>query len=222
MVKVSITLPNKAQIAFESEEPEVIHKIVELALRDLPRDLLAASQPSNGGIEKREPGEKGTDPGLVTPPQTDLPINGPLPSKEPAKRPGATRHPPPHPKTEVPPSSTTPVHPNGGPEGMPSGPFTQGEHSFLEFCRSVNPIGDMRRVVVAIEGSRRFLGKDSLDATELGKAFDLAGWRHPSSFTQTLRNAARNKFRWLERIPGRAGRYSTTELGRSTTLGGVS
>ena len=40
MVKVSISLPNNTQITFESEESEVLHEIVALALRELPRDLM--------------------------------------------------------------------------------------------------------------------------------------------------------------------------------------
>ena len=51
-------------------------------------------------------------------------------------------------------------------------------------------------------------------------AENLAGWRRANSFTQTLRNAARSKFGWLERVPGRAGCYAPTDLGRSVTLGG--
>ena len=58
----------------------------------------------------------------------------------------------------------------------------------------------------------------SVDAEELVGLFDLAGWHRAHNFTQTLRNAARVKFRWLERVPGRAGRYAVSELGRSVTL----
>ena len=74
-------------------------------------------------------------------------------------------------------------------------------------------------VVVATEGARRFLSMDSVDAHDLERLFDLAGWRSPHSFVQTLRNAARSKFRWLERLPGRSGRYTVTDLGRATILG---
>ena len=73
-------------------------------------------------------------------------------------------------------------------------------------------------VVVAAEGARRFLSMDGVDAHELERLFDLAGWRSPHSFVQTLRNAARSKFRWLERLPGRSGRYTVTNLGRATTI----
>ena len=75
----------------------------------------------------------------------------------------------------------------------------------------------MRKVVVAAEGARRFLDMPSVDATNLAGLFDLAGWRTPHNFTQTLRNAARDKYRWLERVPGRSGRYSSTQLGRTVT-----
>ena len=79
-------------------------------------------------------------------------------------------------------------------------------------------MGDMRKVVVAAEGALRFLDMDSVDSGDLARLFDMAGWRRPHNFTQTLRNAARDKFRWLERMPGRAGRYATTDLGRAVTL----
>ena len=79
-------------------------------------------------------------------------------------------------------------------------------------------MGDMRRVVVAAEAASRFFGLDGVTADDLGELFDLAGWRRANSFTQTVRNAARSKFGWLERIPGRAGRYAATDLGRATTL----
>ena len=93
------------------------------------------------------------------------------------------------------------------------------EAAFNEFCRAASPLGDMRMVVVAAEGARRFLSMDSVDAPDLERLFDLAGWRSPHSFIQTLRNAARSKFRWLERLPGRSGRYTVTDLGRATILG---
>ena len=79
-------------------------------------------------------------------------------------------------------------------------------------------MGDMRKVVVAAEGAKRCLDMASVDATDLAGLFDLAGWRTPHNFIQTLRNAARDKYRWLERIPGRSGRYSATVLGRTVTL----
>ncbi len=79
-------------------------------------------------------------------------------------------------------------------------------------------MGDMRRVVVAAEGASRFLDTTTVDADELGRLFDLVAWSRPHSFIQTLRNAARSKFRWLERIPGRSGQYAVTDLGRTTAL----
>ena len=45
MAKVSIFLPNNAQIIFELEEPEVAHEIVGMALRDLLLGLLKPATP---------------------------------------------------------------------------------------------------------------------------------------------------------------------------------
>ncbi len=97
---------------------------------------------------------------------------------------------------------------------------SEARDDFVAFCQSINPTGDMRRVVVAAEAANRFFGLDGVHADEVGELFDLIGWRRANSFTQTIRNAARAKFGWLERIPGRSGRYAATEVGRSTTLSG--
>jgi hypothetical protein len=187
MVKVSIIFPNKAQISFESEEPEVIHEIVGMVLRDLPRELMRSPQSVDGALDQPFPLAKG-QPGDV---EKGSSVRDPV---------AFLRQRPP----KV-------VLPHG--EG-------ESERAFVEFCRSANPLGDMRRVVVAAEGARRHLDMDSVDTADLERLFDLAGWRRPHSFVQTLRNAARGKFRWLERVPGRAGRYAATDLGRSVTLGG--
>ena len=106
---------------------------------------------------------------------------------------------------------------DGGTGGTRSA--TTGAHQqFAQFCASAAPLGDMRKVVVAAEGARRFLSMPSVDATDLAGLFDLAGWRTPHNFTQTLRNAARDKYRWLQSVPGRSGRYAATQLGRTTTM----
>ncbi len=96
----------------------------------------------------------------------------------------------------------------------------EAREDFTAFCQSINPTGDMRRAVVAAEASNRFFGLDGVSADELGELFDLVGWRRANSFTQTVRNAARAKFGWLERIPGRSGRYAATDFGRAITLSG--
>lgn len=79
----------------------------------------------------------------------------------------------------------------------------------------------MRKVVVAAEGAARHFSMKNVDAWELGHLFEIAGWAQPHSFPQALRNAARSKFRWLERVPGRAGRYSVTDEGRELVLKGT-
>ena len=85
---------------------------------------------------------------------------------------------------------------------------------FLEFCQLMAPSGDMRRVVVAAEGAKRFLDMDKISAQELGPLFDFLQWPRPKDFVQTLRNAGRSAFQWLERSPGNSGYYSVTDQGR--------
>ena len=97
--------------------------------------------------------------------------------------------------------------------------MTPSEHEYIAFCQRVNPLGDMRRVVVAAEAGHRYLNIASVDPDSLAHLFTLAGWPIPHSFVQTLRNAARTKFRWLERIPGLSGHYKVTSTGRSIVLG---
>ena len=77
----------------------------------------------------------------------------------------------------------------------------------------------MRRTVVAAEGAKRYLGAASVSGEDLGRLFDLAGWMRPADFLQTLRNAARNKFGWLERVPGKPGHYVVTAQGRALVIG---
>ena len=93
------------------------------------------------------------------------------------------------------------------------------EESFARFCESLAPIGDMRRLVVAAEGARRFLNIESVSENELGALFDMAGWRQPGNFLQSLRNAARSKFGWVERVPGTTGYYAITQVGRDSVIG---
>ena len=97
--------------------------------------------------------------------------------------------------------------------------MTPSEHEYIAFCQRVNPLGDMRRVVVAAEAAHRYLNITSVDPDSLERLFTLAGWPIPHSFVQTLRNAARTKFRWLERIAGLSGHYKVTNTGRSIVLG---
>ena len=85
---------------------------------------------------------------------------------------------------------------------------------FIEFCRELAPVGDMRRIVVAAEGAHRFLEMDRVSGRELNIIFDAVKWPKPKNFLQTLRNAGRSSFRWLERVPGSSGYYSVTERGR--------
>ena len=205
MVKVSISLPNNAQITFESEEAEVLREIVSMALRDLPRDLMQSSSPDAVGSAT----EKSTSvaaTALAAAAMTAEPASPAVPVSPPAATP----------------SQSTPKSNDGAGTGTAAMPpeFSSeaGRAAFTTFCREAAPLGDMRRVVVAAEGASRHFAVDGVNAEELGWLFDLAGWRRPGNFTQTLRNAARSKFGWLERIPGRSGHYAATPLGLSKTL----
>ena len=204
MVKISISLPNNTQITFESEESEVLREVVSLALRDLPRDLMQVPT----SISPDAPTEKSTNVAaseLST--ATSIP---PVPPTEPM------------PETAIARETAQPSIGASNGEGTATAPpefFSErGEANFTAFCRDAKPLGDMRRVVVAAEGATRHFGVEGITADDLAWLFDLAEWRRPGNFTQTLRNAARSKFGWLERIPGRPGRYATTALGRSKTL----
>jgi len=95
----------------------------------------------------------------------------------------------------------------------------EGWDEFHGFCQRANPLGDMRRVVVAAEVARRFLDLKAVSPKELASLFEAAGWTQPTSFVQTLRNAARSIFRWMERVPGRRGYYTVTDKGRQAVLG---
>ena len=207
MVKISISLPNSAQITFESEESEILREVVALALRDLPRDLMQTSTSRGEGV----PAEKGkvrsasalsnTSSTAASP--THIPLKNKLISS-----------------SDI--ATTPPEFISSQPEANypipPEFLSESGRTAFESFCKNVNPLGDMRRVVVAAEGAMRHFGVDGVNAADLGWLFDAAEWRKPGNFTQTLRNAARSKFGWLERIPGRSGHYAATPLGVSKTI----
>jgi hypothetical protein len=208
MVKVSISLPNNAQITFESEEAEVLREIVGMALRDLPRELMQSHSPVTADSST----EKGTAvaaTALAAATMAAEPADPVVPVSPPAATPN---------------QAATKSNDSAGTQtaAMPHEFSSEtGRAGFTYFCRDAAPLGDMRRVVVAAEGASRNFTVDGVNADELGWLFDLAGWRRPGNFTQTLRNAARSKFGWLERIPGRSGRYAATSLGLSKTLPNV-
>ena len=229
MVKVSISLPNNTQITFESDEAEVLREIVSMALRDLPRDLMQApatgsEQPVNESAEKRTSvtgAALSAATPLPEPEREPVPASAPAPANE-SPSTEAPAEPAPVAAQELSaPSTANRAGDASGPAPveMPAEFRSEdGRNAFVAFCRETNPLGDMRRVVVAAEGASRHFGTDGVNTDDLGWLFDMAGWRRPGDFTQTLRNAARSKFGWLERIPGRSGRYAATSLGLSKTV----
>ena len=207
MVKVSISLPNNTQITFESEESEVLHEIVALALRELPRDLMQTGKSNVGDAST----EKGKDDAKSTLSKTS--------STEPLPSPGLKMT---KPKSKQLTATTAPASSSNQTTAdsyiPPEFLSPTRRTAFEAFCQQAQPLGDMRRVVVATEGATRHFGVDGVSASDLEWLFDVVGWRRPGNFIQTLRNAARSKFGWMERIPGRSGRYAATPLGVSKTI----
>src|SRR5918999_5080539 len=136
MVKVSITLPNNAQITFESEEPEVIQQVVGMVLRDLPRDLMRSTPEVAPDVNEAN--------GSAERPAASKKVNGVVNGEAAGRKAPSVQE-----------------------ASQAKGSLNEAERAFVEFCQSVNPLGDMRRVVVAAEGARRFLNVVSVDAEEL-------------------------------------------------------
>ncbi len=216
MVKVSISFPNNTQITVESEDPEVLPAMLAKVLRELPGDLVfspisrrdQAYQPHAVGVVSELDGPALSD--------ADMEESSPLGEAMAMEAQLSTSQNGAPPALERYKESFTPDRV----KAQQAAYSAAAELAFVQFCQSVNPMGDMRKVVVAIEGADRFLQMTSVDEQELQTLFDRVGWRQPNSFPQTLRNAARSTFRWLERVPGRAGHYTVTDLGRTTILEG--
>ena len=221
MVKISISLPNHAEINLEAEDTEQLLPVVNLVRQELLQDVASLAAPANGSAPPLPANDEPAPP-LAASEEPANPVASPTPAEIPAPSPpppvAASADP-----TPAPVKATPPVPPSVIPPGANTIPPTLSNprltRDFADFCRNADPIGDMRKVVAAAEGARRHLSMETVDAWELGQLFDLAGWTRAHNFTQTLRNAARHKFKWLERAPGRAGRYSATEKGREVVLG---
>ena len=231
MNKLSITLLNGSQVSVESDDAGLVREVLYsfmpqlLGANGTSAEVPAVKPPdppthsnghstSNGSahhvaepqavsVAVAEPQVAPVVPSPVAPyPVVTAPVVPPSPYTAPAAEPAPVPTPAPAP---APPVSHEPMTPS--------------EHEYIAFCQRVNPLGDMRRVVVAAEAAHRYLNVTSVDPDSLENLFTLAGWPIPHSFVQTLRNAARTKFRWLERISGLSGHYKVTNTGRSIVLG---
>ena len=188
-LRVSINLPGDTVITLEADEPGLWREVVDAVLKELPQEILRLS--ANGAAPKETP--LTTNGASVGSPGAMVAAPGPTPGPVPGSVDEA----------ESPPAATG----------------RAAEEAFGRFCRRIAPTGDMRRTVVAAEGAKRYLGAASVAGEDLGRLFDLAGWMRPADFLQTLRNAARNKFGWVERVPGRSGHYVVTAQGRAAVIG---
>lgn len=227
MNKLSITLLNGSQVSIESDDAGLVREVLYSFMPQLlgsngasveipatrPADPPTHSNGHSGSngsahhaVEPQAVSVIAAEPQLVptaAPPAVVTPTV-PVAQPQPAMTPSGERAP-------GPPPAAVPV--------IAHEPMTPSEHEYIAFCQRVNPLGDMRRVVVAAEAAHRYLNVSSVDPDSLENLFTLAGWPIPHSFVQTLRNAARTKFRWLERIPGLSGHYKVTNTGRSIVLG---
>ena len=224
MVKVSISLPSNAQIIVESQDQAEFLEIVGM-LRGLSRDLMRTYTETNGAAAQTLDTGKGSSvadsPGLTGDSQTTASAQETAPTQldgddtedQSAETPSA--------EEIIQPPSNRPQESraSGHVTAQQAARSAAAELAFVQFCQSINPLGDMRKVVAAAEGAAQFLEMVSVDAGDLTALFARVGWLLPHNFTQTLRNAARSKFRWLERVPGRSGHYMVTILGRTTILG---
>ena len=242
MIKLNVTLPSGAQVSLESDDKDFVREVLYSTMPHLngaanPPARTAAGpsvEPaahSNGSLAMGHDsaGAGAPQPGNGHHPPLEDTAGEPAsvrqqPAVVVASAPPAPTHRPADPEPTV----STPAEPAAAaaaqtastPAPSPvAAPSTPDEHEFIAFCQRVSPLGDMRRVVVAAEAADRHLAVKSVDPDELSRLFTLAGWPIPHSFVQTLRNAARSKFRWMERIPGQLGHYRVTNAGRKIVLG---
>lgn len=233
MIKLNITLPSGAQVSIEADDKDLVREILYSTMPHLNGVAHHSNGEANGSMPEAAAHQSGSHTnGQGSAPVPPAPAsNGADPTRVAATNGTASGNPAPSPQApgagdatapaaESQPTPATPTPAAAPPPPAPVfSPSTPDEHEYIAFCQRVNPLGDMRRVVVAAEAADRHLNVRSVDPDELERLFTLAGWPIPHSFVQTLRNAARTKFRWLERIPGQAGHYRVTDTGRSIVLG---
>ncbi len=209
-VKISIELPNGCVTHLEAETPAELEPLLHLLRQQLLPELTGLDSPPS-----IPPQGLGSQAGALRQAEVAAPkpaVANAAPIRVPQGGNGFTENRELDPET---PQETLP----GPPSIPPALADPRLAIDFQAFCRAADPMNDMRKVVVAAEGARRHLDMVSVDAWELGHLFDLAGWARPHNFAQTLRNAARAKFRWLEKMPGRQGRYKASKEGVATVLG---
>ena len=217
MNKLSITLPAGGQICIESDDAGLVREVLYSFMPQLTGSNGVATDAGTAKTVEPSPHSNGHSASNGSAQHVAEPARAPIITAE------SNGAPPPVPTATVVQMAPAPAaSSNGEPVLAPlvsAGSMTPSEHEYIAFCQRVNPLGDMRRVVVAAEAAHRYLNITSVDPDGLEHLFTLAGWSIPHSFVQTLRNAARTKFRWLERIPGLSGHYKVTNTGRSIVLG---
>ncbi len=193
MNKVIVTSSLGVQVYIEVEDPEPLRGVLRdliPQLSEVPAAPQTGSQPGPASVVPRTPTE--AVPAPVPTASTQQP---PEPTEESGTSIGTT-------------ASETPIR-----------DASASEQDFIAFCHRFNPLGDMRKAVVAAEAARLYLHICSVNQYQLSMLFRMAGWSIPAHFRSTLRNASRTRFRWLERVPDRDGYYRVSSNGRSFVLG---
>lgn len=190
--KLSISFPSGVIVTIESEDTHVIGDMVQLVLKGLPADPMHIS-PSAASSSPQQVSDDATVEESALPQAAAPEVAAP--------------------QAAVPEVAVTQAV-TSGLEGYGNAP-----EELVHFCRRMAPTVDMRRVVVAAEGARRYWGLEGVSPRELADIFDQAGWPRPGDFVQTLRNAARRKFGWLERMRGKPHYYVVTDKGREKIIG---
>lgn len=226
MNKLSITLLNGSQVSVESDDAGLVREVLYSFMPQLlgangsSVEVPAVKPPDPPTHSNGHSTSNGSAHHAAEPPAVPVAVSEP--QVAPVAPPPVVAAPVVPPPQYVVPAPVPAPAPVAAPPPVPPvshEPMTPSEHEYIAFCQRVNPLGDMRRVVVAAEAAHRYLNITSVDPDSLENLFTLAGWPIPHSFVQTLRNAARTKFRWLERISGLSGHYKVTNTGRSIVLG---
>ena len=185
MNKILMTSPLGAQVYIEADDPTVFRE----ALRDLVPHLSGSNEgfvvPRSGSqavCDRPGDGEEAVPSGATEP----LPEPVPTASAEP---PPVASSEAVNPQAAEPPETGQLIGTETGTAGDATlvGNATAGEPDFVAFCQGVDPHGDMRKVVVAAEGARRYLQVSSVDVGLLSR---LAGWNGYRSGPDTTRSAA--------------------------------
>jgi hypothetical protein len=98
-------------------------------------------------------------------------------------------------------------------------PPTQPDHppeALRDFYQRKNPKNDMEKVTIAAFYAKEYRGKDEITEEDVRRLLNEAGERKlPRNVANTLNNAARANYGYLERVKGKRGSYEVTNAGQN-------